>query len=146
MTVAALVGLCPPAMAQMPDEVTVSLATMLAVLVPLFSLILISYWLGRRSLRGGAIGERQLMALLDRAPLGWYAVDATGRITYMNGTMRDWLGLSEATENVRLHDLLAKIPDGAVPASPFGSSMAGEGDALFRNRAGECRVPRPRGR
>jgi two-component system cell cycle sensor histidine kinase/response regulator CckA len=137
MTAAALLGLCPPAMAQMPSEVTVSLATMLAVLVPLFSLILISYWLGRRSLRGGAIGERQLMALLDRAPLGWYAVDATGRITYMNGTMRDWLGLGEDAGEARLHELLAEVPEGASPASPFGGSIAGEGDALFRNRAGE---------
>jgi len=137
MTVAALLGLCPPAMAQMPAEVTVDLTTMLAVLVPLFSLILISYWLGRRSLRGGAIGERQLMALLDRAPLGWYAVDATGRVTYMNGTMRDWLGLGEDTGEVRLHDLLAEVPKGASPASPFGGSIVGEGDALLRDRAGE---------
>ncbi len=137
MTAAALIGISSPAMAQMTLDVPGGMATLLAAPISVCLLILISYWLGRRSLRGGAIGERQLMLLLDRAPLGWYAVDANGRITYMNGTMREWLGLGEATDNVRLHDLLAEIPADAVPASPFGSSVAGEGDASFRNRAGE---------
>ncbi|MFZ5792794.1 MAG: response regulator [Pseudomonadota bacterium] len=97
-----------------------------------------SFWFGRLSMRSaGAIGERQLVALLDRAPLGWYAVDAAGRIIYMNGTMRGWLGVDEGWTG-RLHDVLAEVPAGAMPASPFGAGIEGDGDSIFKDVGGQA--------
>src|SRR5690606_25443587 len=53
---------------------------------------------------------------LDHAPAGFFAADAEGRVTYVNATLADWLGID-----------LANFTPGAVRLSDI---VAGDGMAL----------------
>ncbi|MBI1619379.1 cell cycle histidine kinase CckA [Aquamicrobium zhengzhouense] len=56
---------------------------------------------------------------LDHAPAGFFAADATGRITYINATLAEWLGID-----------LAGFTPGATTLSQI---VAGDGMALIRS-------------
>src|SRR5690606_27336489 len=56
---------------------------------------------------------------LDHAPAGFFAADAEGRVTYLNATLAEWLGVD-----------LANFAPGALPLSEI---VAGDGMALIRS-------------
>ena len=42
------------------------------------------------------------LSLLDDAPAGFFSVDRKGRVSYMNNTLRQWLGLGDEPQNITL--------------------------------------------
>ena len=66
---------------------------------------------------------------LDQAPVGFFAADSEGRLTYINATLADWLGID-----------LAKFVPGSVALSEI---VAGDGMALvhsFKPEQGSTRT------
>jgi len=89
----------------------------------------------------------RLSALLDPVPLGFLAVDDTGRLLAVNATLAEWLGREPArlaAEDWRLHDLApTAAAAGALPESPFAGTPATapdgvrHGETTFRDADGQ---------
>ena len=83
--------------------------------------------------------QERFADLVERAPIGFYSVDETGRFQFINATLSFWLGVPRAdvaAGRVYLQDLLAPpvAPD-TPPYSPFAGEVTG----------GEVTSPRSRG-
>jgi two-component system cell cycle sensor histidine kinase/response regulator CckA len=93
-----------------------------------------------RQLEEATGAERQRFSdLLGNAPIGFYAVDAEGRILFANRILAEWLGLTreELEGGRRLHDLLARTPpEGRAPGDLFGDG-AEQGEVRLRAPGGE---------
>ncbi|MDK9697930.1 MAG: response regulator [Siculibacillus sp.] len=69
---------------------------------------------------------QQVVTFLDHAPAGFFSADATGRITYLNATLADWLG----------HDL-AKFEAGGIRLKDI---VQGQGMALIADAPADGRT------
>ena len=77
---------------------------------------------------------------MAQAPVGIYSVDQTGRFTYANQTLADWLGCAPddlINDNIRLHDVLSEPPESGVPyALSSGPNGERRGDLIMKGRQG----------
>lgn len=69
---------------------------------------------------------QQVVTFLDHAPAGFFSADATGRITYLNATLADWLGWD-----------LAKFEAGSIRLKDI---VQGQGMALIQDAAADGRT------
>ena len=78
---------------------------------------------------------------LERAPVGFYAVDAAGRFLYTNATLAEWIGAEDGVRPRSLHEVLADPPPPGTPAhDPIGGGFHAMGETALRGRAGR-RIP-----
>jgi two-component system cell cycle sensor histidine kinase/response regulator CckA len=96
----------------------------------------------RRTERILAEERAKVVDFLERAPVGFYAVDGDGRFLYTNATLADWIGSDgAATQPRRLHDvLLEPPPPGTPPHDPIGGGAHAMGETVLRGRHGR-RMP-----
>jgi len=82
--------------------------------------------------------QARFVDLLEHAPIGFYSVDAEGRFLFMNGTLQEWLNLTQDDldkDRIRLHDVLSPPP--AAPAyHPFADPDASYGDVVLKDGDG----------
>ena len=84
--------------------------------------------------------QERFVDLLENAPVGFYSADAEGRFLFANHTLCEWLGVAQndlELGRVRLHDVVAGVPDGTAPYDPFGLPGASQGEVLLKDAAGE---------
>ena len=84
--------------------------------------------------------QERFVDLLENAPVGFYSADAEGRFLFANHTLCEWLGVPQndlELGRVRLHDVVAAVPEGAPPYDPFGLPGASQGEVLLRDVSGE---------
>ena len=84
--------------------------------------------------------QERFVDLLENAPVGFYSADAQGRFLFANHTLCEWLGLSSndlELGRVRLHDVVAAVPEGAAPYDPFGLAGASQGEVQLKDADGE---------
>jgi two-component system cell cycle sensor histidine kinase/response regulator CckA len=84
--------------------------------------------------------QERFADLVERAPIGFYSVDETGRFQFINATLSFWLGVPRAdvaAGRVYLQDLLAPpvAPD-TPPYSPFAGEVTG-GEVTLRGPEGK---------
>ncbi len=84
--------------------------------------------------------QERFADLVERAPIGFYSVDETGRFQFINATLSNWLGIPRAdvaAGRVYLQDLLAPpvAPD-TPPYSPFAGEVTG-GEVTLRGPEGK---------
>jgi len=82
--------------------------------------------------------QERFVDLLEHAPIGFYSVNAEGRFLFMNGTLQEWLNLTQddvEKDRVRLHDVLAPPPD-APAYHPFADPDASYGDVVLNDGDG----------
>ena len=96
----------------------------------------------RRTERILAEERAKVVDVLERAPVGFYAVDGDGRFLYTNATLADWIGNEDdGARPRRLHDvLLEPPPPGTPPYDPVGGGTHAMGEAVLRGRHGR-RMP-----
>ncbi len=85
--------------------------------------------------------QERFVDLLENAPVGFYSADAEGRFLFANHTLCEWLGVPQndlELGRVRLHDVVAAVPEGALPYDPFGLPGASQGEVLLRDVSGEA--------
>lgn len=95
----------------------------------------------RRSVDAVIRGEREkLVDFTDHAPVGFYAMDETGRFTFVNATLARWLGsdIDSLLNGGRLHAYLEKPP---VDANPYDLKPAGGA-----KQVAEVKIKGPAGR
>jgi two-component system, cell cycle sensor histidine kinase and response regulator CckA len=83
--------------------------------------------------------QERFVDLLENAPVGFYSADAGGRFLFANHTLCEWLGLAQndlELGRVRLHDVLAEVPEGASPYDPLGLPGASQGEVVLKDAAG----------
>jgi two-component system, cell cycle sensor histidine kinase and response regulator CckA len=87
--------------------------------------------------------ERNRLAdFFDNAPIGFYSVDGSGRLRFVNQTLAQWLGSTPSellASGAVLHEFIASLPAGeAPPSDPFGGRDDGtqRGEVLLRTRQG----------
>ncbi|MGF1591710.1 MAG: PAS domain S-box protein [Kiloniellaceae bacterium] len=83
--------------------------------------------------------QERFVDLLENAPVGFYSADAAGRFLFANHTLCEWLGLAQndlELGRVRLHDVLAEVPEEAPPYDPLGLPGASQGEVLLKDAAG----------
>lgn len=76
----------------------------------------------RREQEDSFLDLQNAIDFLDRAPAGFFSVDAAGRVVFLNATLADWLG----------HDL-ARFESGSVPLNQI---VRGEGAGLLGTLTG----------
>ncbi|MPZ09743.1 MAG: PAS domain S-box protein [Kiloniellaceae bacterium] len=84
--------------------------------------------------------QERFVDLLENAPVGFYSADAEGRFLFANHTLCEWLGLAQndlELGRVRLHDVVAVLPEGTAPHDPFGLPGASQGEVLLKDSDGE---------
>jgi two-component system cell cycle sensor histidine kinase/response regulator CckA len=69
---------------------------------------------------------QQVVTFLDHAPAGFFSADPTGRLTYLNATLSDWLGWD-----------LAKFEAGSIRLKDI---VQGQGMALIQDAAADGRT------
>jgi two-component system cell cycle sensor histidine kinase/response regulator CckA len=80
--------------------------------------------------------QAKVVDFLERAPVGFYAVDAEGRFLYTNATLSGWIGGGTNASPRRLHEALFDAPPpGTPPHDPIGGGGA-MGEATLRGRDG----------
>lgn len=83
--------------------------------------------------------QARLVDLFERAPIGFYSVDAQGRFGFVNQTFAEWLGRpAEAlTAGMTLHEILADPPPANAPAyAPFAEGAL-QGEVRLRGPGGQ---------
>src|SRR3546814_563434 len=84
--------------------------------------------------------QERFVDLLENAPVGFYSADVEGRFLFANHTLCEWLGLKQndlELGRVRLHDVLAGVPEGTAAYDPFGLPGASQGEVLLKDAEGE---------
>jgi two-component system cell cycle sensor histidine kinase/response regulator CckA len=84
--------------------------------------------------------QERFVDLLENAPVGFYSADAEGRFLFANHTLCEWLGLPQndlELGRMRLHDVVAGLPEDAAPYDPFGLPGASQGEVLLKDADGE---------
>lgn len=84
--------------------------------------------------------QERFVDLLENAPVGFYSADAEGRFLFANHTLCEWLGLAQndlELGRVRLHDVIAGVPEGTAAYDPFGLPGASQGEVLLKDADGE---------
>ncbi|HMA15868.1 MAG: PAS domain S-box protein [Bacteroidota bacterium] len=84
--------------------------------------------------------QERFVDLLENAPVGFYSADAEGRFLFANHTLCEWLGLAQndlELGRVRLHDVLAGVPQGSAAHDPFGLPGASQGEVMLKDSEGE---------
>src|SRR3546814_18099266 len=79
--------------------------------------------------------QERFVDLLENAPVGFYSADVEGRFLFANHTLCEWLGLKQndlELGRVRLHDVLAGVPEGTAAYDPFGLPGASQGEVLLK--------------
>jgi two-component system cell cycle sensor histidine kinase/response regulator CckA len=95
----------------------------------------------RRMERVLAEERAKAVDFLERAPVGFYAVDGEGRFLYTNATLANWIGADDGARPRLLHDVLADRPPPGTPAhDPIGGGFHAMGETALRGRQGR-RIP-----
>src|SRR3546814_15243594 len=84
--------------------------------------------------------QERFVDLLENAPVGFYSADVEGRFLFANHTPCEWLGLQQhdlELGRVRLHDVLAGVPEGTAAYDPFGLPGASTSEVLLTDAEGE---------
>jgi len=84
--------------------------------------------------------QERFVDLLENAPVGFYSADAEGRFLFVNHTLCEWLGLAQndlEQGRVRLPDVVAEQPEGALPYDPFGLPGGSQGEVLLKDADGK---------
>jgi two-component system, cell cycle sensor histidine kinase and response regulator CckA len=86
----------------------------------------------------------KVVDFLEHAPVGFYAVDGSGRFVFMNGTLARWLGREVVGDgrlgDLRLHEILAERPPSSIAPHDALGEGRNAGEALVVDRGGR-RVP-----
>ncbi len=83
--------------------------------------------------------QARLVDLFERAPIGFYSVDAQGRFRFVNQTFAEWLGrpAEMLTAGMTLHEILADPPPADAPAyAPFAEGAL-QGEVRLQGAGGQ---------
>ena len=83
----------------------------------------------RREQEDSFLDLQNAIDFLDRAPAGFFSVDAAGRVVFLNATLADWLGQD-----------LARFESGSVPLSQIVRGEGAEQLGAFTGQPGDSRT------
>ncbi|MGF1462001.1 MAG: response regulator [Maricaulaceae bacterium] len=85
---------------------------------------------------GDAVAALDAEALVDRAPVGFFAAGPNGRVIYANATLRNWLGLAETGWYLRVKDFVQGEAARAILRPPREKGEAVRIEAVLKARNG----------